>query len=421
MTSTTTPLLWAQQQNFRMNGIPLPTNLPIGVVSPIANQQQSVFQPHLPLLNGIQWPTLGLPQKNIFLSPTTSSAIHLGMQLPGLEQPSPTNSANGKNDEENLPAEEKEKLKIKREKNALASRKCRQNKIRQIQHWKTQAELIAHKLNANEAELRLVKARHQALLLHLQRTGTPVPPQFASGLLPTSPETSVEETLPMIQPNHVIRTDESHANTQLANSLPNINTAINLSSTSPPTDQMALLSITEHNKTVKELIDTALASGSPLNYQTHLYALKPPGDQQSTPTSSSLSSTLTSSTLPSTLTSSTLPSTLTSPTQATRILSSPPSNSDSTMKVDVEGNDDSEAGDEGDFSDRPTELSLENPNPNPMVLGMRTTLLTPTLCMTVDTSSQKALYNQPTGLTPVITTKIIFSPTSLPLMGNSQL
>ena len=73
----------------------------------------------------------------------------------------------------------------------------------------------------------------------------------------------------MIQPNHV-RTDESHANTQLANSLPNINTAIQLPSTSPPTDQMALASINEHNKTVQELMSTALASGVPINYQTHL-------------------------------------------------------------------------------------------------------------------------------------------------------
>jgi hypothetical protein len=57
------------------------------------------------------------------------------------------------------------------------------------------------------------------------------------------------------------------------------------------------------------------------------------------------------------------------------------------MQVDVEGNDNSEAGDEGDFSDRPNELSLENSNP--MALGMRTTLLTPTLCMTVDSKLYK--------------------------------
>uniref|UniRef100_A0A914EE74 BZIP domain-containing protein n=1 Tax=Acrobeloides nanus TaxID=290746 RepID=A0A914EE74_9BILA len=406
MTSTTSPLLW--QQNLRMNGFPMPTTLPIGVVPPLVNQQQSIFQQRLPL-NGMQWPILGSPQKNILLSPNTSSVFHHGMQLPGLEQPKPTNSANGKNDEENLPEEEREKLKIKREKNALASRKCRQNKIRQIQHWETQAKIIEQKLNVKEMELGLLKARHQALLLHLQRTGFPIPPQFASDLLPTSPETSVEETPSMIQPNHVIRTDESHANTQLANSLPNINTAIQLP-TLPPTDQVALVSFTEHNKTVQDLMGTVLASGTPLKYETHLYAVNSSGDQQSTPTSS----TLTSSSL-----SSTLPSTLTSPTQATRILCSPPPNSDSTMQddVDVIENDNDGAG--GEFSDRPDELSLENPNPNPMVLGMRTTLLTPTICMTVDTSSQRALYNQPTGLTPVVTTKIIFSPNSLPHLGNS--
>uniref|UniRef100_A0A914BYP0 BZIP domain-containing protein n=1 Tax=Acrobeloides nanus TaxID=290746 RepID=A0A914BYP0_9BILA len=127
-------------------------------------------------------------------------------------------------DKENLPPEEREKLKIKREKNALASRKCRQSKVRQIQHWKTQAKLTAQKLNATELELELLNARHQVLLLHLQRTGVPLSPQFASDLLPTSSETSVEEIPSMIQPNHVVHTDESHTNTQLANSLPNINT-----------------------------------------------------------------------------------------------------------------------------------------------------------------------------------------------------
>lgn len=99
------------------------------------------------------------------------------------------------------------------------------------------------------------------------------------------------------------------------------------------------------------------------------------------------------------------------------------------MQIDAPANesDASDSGDYGDYDDRPSELKLSMDNP--IVLGMRTTLLTPSLCMTVDSkflkglsrlmkflaSSQKfnGLYNQPTGITPIITTKIIFSPTSL--------